>query len=291
MTANESIFYQPEALPVEADCILWGLPWDNTVTGRPGARFGPHAIRRATLQTEDFSPYSRHDISDIKIHDAGDVDLPFGDTGKSLGLIYAEASALLQYDKPLITLGGEHLITYPLIQAFYEKYADNLFVIQCDAHADLRTDYMDVTLSHATVMHLIHELIGISNTAAVGIRSGSQQEWAILDTHPYYFGGVSGKSIEEFEPFAQENFTNRKLYITLDLDVFDPGILPGTGTPEPGGIGFKEFISLIKVLRTFDIVGADIVELAPEYDTSGISNALAAAVLRELLLTSGGKHD
>jgi agmatinase len=260
------------------------------VSGRPGARFGPDALRSATLGVEDYSPYLDRDISEIKLFDSGDLEIPFGDTDKALGCIRTHSLKLLPYHGRLISLGGEHLVSWPVIEALYQQYGDKLFVIQFDAHADMRTEYLGVTLSHATIMNLITGLIGINNTAVIGIRSGTKEEWKFLRSHPHYFYGLSSRVLNSFAEFARAELSAKYVYITLDLDVFDPSIFPGTGTPEPGGISFRDFIDIITILDGFDIVGADIVELAPDYDHSGISSALAATVLRELLLIIGKKQ-
>ena len=278
------VFYQEMVSPQDADCILVGIPWDGTVSGRPGTRFGPQAIRSATLNVEDYSPYLDRDISDIRIYDAGDIELPHGDTGAALDLIRETYAQLRRLDTKMIVLGGEHLITLPVIEVLHETYGDHLFVVQFDAHADLREEYLGVQLSHATVMRNISRSIGIENTAVIGVRSGTRDEWRMLREHPYFFSEVTSLNVDDFRTLVQKKLVGNKIYITVDLDVFDPGVMPGTGTPEPGGIGFRTFVDLLKSLDGLDIIGADIVELAPDYDHSGISSALAATVLRELLL-------
>ena len=283
MAAHPGIFYSKYSPIEKAGHIILGIPWDGTVSGRPGTRFGPLSIRTATLGVEDYSPYQHRDISDLKIFDAGDIEIPVGDSTAVLTAIRNEYSRLINENAPLVTLGGEHLITLPLVQLIHEKYGDDLFVVQFDAHADLRTDYLGVEFSHATVMHHVSGLVGVDNTAAIGIRSGSRDEWERLRSHPNYFGGASGRAVDEIGALAK-TLAGRKLYITCDLDIFDPGIMPGTGTPEPGGIGFRDFIAILKNFNGCDIIGADLVELAPDYDSSGISSALAATVLREILL-------
>jgi agmatinase len=283
--SSTGVFFRPQSPLQKSDISLIGLPWDGTVSNRPGARFGPEAIRAATLGIEDYSPYLGFDISHLKIHDAGDIELPFGDTSAALDMIRREYSRIV--DRKPVALGGEHLVSWPLIQEMYERHGDELFVIQFDAHADLREQYLGVDLSHATVMNLISCLVGRENTAVIGIRSGTSEEWRALHSHPNYFGGARGKPIETFPPFAERSLKGRKVYISLDLDIFDPGIMPGTGTPEPGGISFPDFIPLLQSLQRADIVGADIVELAPVYDHSGISQALAGTVLRELCILIG----
>ncbi|MHB9027270.1 MAG: agmatinase [Candidatus Latescibacterota bacterium] len=284
---STGIFYRPQVPLEEADIALLGLPWDGTVSNRAGTRFGPEAIRSATLGIEDYSPYQDRDISRLNIHDAGDPELPFGDTQACLRMISEEYAAVASVKKT-VALGGEHLVSWPLIRFMHERYGGDLFVLQLDAHADLREQYLGVRHSHATVMNLAAELIGHENMAAAGIRSGTPDEWKLLRSNPRYFGGARGRPMEDFESFAR-GLENRKVYLTVDVDVFDPGVMPGTGTPEPGGISFPEFVRLIRALRGVEIVGADIVELAPDYDHSGISQALAGTALREILLLMGGK--
>jgi agmatinase len=278
---SAGIFFRPQVPLQKADAAIIGLPWDGTVSNRPGARFGPEAIRSATLGIEDYSPYLKDDISRLKIHDAGDLELPLGDTAAALDMIHREYSSISC--KKTVALGGEHLVSWPLVQAMHERYGKDLFVIQFDAHADLREQYLGVKFSHATVMNLITGLLGRENSAMVGIRSGAAEEWKILRHHPHYFGEVAGKPLDTFPAFVG-SLKGRKVYLSIDLDIFDPGIMPGTGTPEPGGISFSGFIPLLQALENVDIVGADIVELAPVYDHSGISQALAGTVLRETLL-------
>lgn len=279
------IFYRPQASLEAADIAILGLPWDGTVSNRAGTRFGPEAIRSATLGIEDYSPYQDRDISCLNIHDAGDPELPFGDTAACLRMIREEYAALAM-TRRTVALGGEHLVSWPLIQVMHERYGERLYIIQFDAHADLREQYLGVRYSHATVMNLASELVGRENMAAVGIRSGTPDEWNILRGNPRYYGGALGKPLDSFGELAGA-LAGRAVYLTIDVDVFDPGVMPGTGTPEPGGISFPDFVRLLKTLDGLDIVGADIVELAPDYDHSGISQALAGTVLREVLLMMG----
>lgn len=282
------IFFRPQVPLEEADVAIIGFPWDGTVSNRPGARFGPEAIRSATLGVENYSPYLDRDISQMNIHNAGDIELPFGDTDACLALIYRAYAGLAPCKT--VALGGEHLVAWPLVRVMHERFGDELFVIQLDAHADLREHYLGVRESHATVMRLIASLVGRENTAAVGVRSGTAEEWEILRSHPRYYGGAAGHPLAAFGEFCS-GLANRKVYLTIDMDVFDPSVMPGTGTPEPGGIFFPEFVRLMKALESADIIGADIVELAPDYDHSGISAALAGTVLREVLLLMAGERN
>jgi agmatinase len=275
--------------PEDASVAIIGIPFDGTVSNRPGARFGPEAVRSATLGAEDYSPYLDRDIATVSIHDAGDLELPIGDTAAVLRVIGENYRTLTAAGPRVVALGGEHLVSLPLIEATHERYGDDLFVVQLDAHTDLRHDYLGVALSHAAVMHHVKARLGADHMAQIGIRSGAVDEWRELRAHPYFFGSLAPRPLESFPAFARETLAGRPIYLTIDLDVFDPGILPGTGTPEPGGISFREAMALLKSLidARADIIGADIVELAPDYDHSGISAALAATLLRELILMMG----
>ncbi len=287
---NSGIFFQPIVSPADADCILLGLPFDGTVSGRPGARFGPAAIRAATRNEEDYSPYRDRDIATLRIADAGDMDLPHGDTAAVLATILDTARGLVRQDAPLVSLGGEHLVTLPVVRALHEQYGRDLAVIQFDAHADLREEYLGVAMSHTAVLHHICGLLGPDNVVQVGVRSGTADEFRLIRGRAGYFGGVFGRPLDEFGGYAARAFAGRKVYVTVDLDIFDPSACPGTGTPEPGGLTFREFLPLLDGIADLDIVGCDIVELSPDFDPSGISAALAAVILRELLLIAGKGH-
>lgn len=278
------IFCQEYTGAAEADRILIGLPYDGTTSNRPGTRFGPAAIREATLNVEDYSPELRRDISELNLHDAGDVELPFGDTAAALVRIQETYASLADHKARIIALGGEHLVTLPLIRVMHRIYGNKLFVVQFDAHADLRTEYLGVEFSHATVMHHVSTIAGPEHTAAVGIRSGSADEWRALQTRPNCFGRFAGRRIDEFPDFVRSLPADTIFYLTIDLDVFDPSLFPGTGTPEPGGLFWHEFMPLLTPFAGRDIAGIDIVELSPHYDHSGVSSAVAATVLRECLL-------
>lgn len=289
MQGKTGIFYQPMSPAEHASVAVLGIPFDGTVSNRPGARFGPTAIREATLGIEDYSPYLDRDVSTVVLHDRGDLELPIGDTGKVLAAISREYRELSGQCDRVIALGGEHLVSLPLIETMHERYGDDLFLIQFDAHADLRREYLGVSRSHCSVMRHATDLIGRERVAVIGIRSGTGEEWTELRTHPNFFGPLGQKPLDAFPSFVRETLPGRKVYLTIDLDVFDPSFLPGTGTPEPGGISFRDAMAMLQALAAADIeiVGADLVELAPDYDHSGISAALAGTLLRELILLMG----
>ncbi len=262
----------------ESAVIVLGAPYDGTVSFRPGTRFGPGAVRQELDGLETYSPYQEKDMTDYRFCDVGDIPLPFGNTERVLDEIYNAAKEVLANEKKTMVIGGEHLISYPLLKAYLEAYPD-MHIIHLDAHADLREDYLGERLSHATVMRRAYESLGSGRIWQFGIRSGTKDEFEF---------GAKHTSMQMFDlqgmAEAVKAIGDRPIYITLDLDVLDPSVFGGTGTPEPGGVTFKELIQGLMTLKGANIVGADMVELAPHYDNSGVSTAVACKLLRELLL-------
>lgn len=257
---------------------ILGCPYDGSASFRPGARFGPSAIRRASWGIETFSPYFQRDLSQCSIHDMGDLELPLGEKKASLDLIRMALRKILSGKKFPILLGGDHLITLPIIEEIFPIYP-RLHLLQIDAHADLREDYLGESLSHSTVMKRVIERLGEGRLFQIGIRSGVEEEFRFARKM---------KSIVSLDSGALSSLIkrlrNQPVYITLDLDVIDPSLLPGVGTPEPGGLCFQEFISLLRTLQPLHVVGFDIVELTPDYDLTQISSITASVILREMIL-------
>lgn len=263
--------------------VIFGAPFDGTTSFRPGTRFGPAAVRNESFGIETYSPYQDRDLSEIKVFDSGDLELPFGNTPAVLDLIYKRTKVILSDGKMPVMIGGEHLVTLGAFRAVYEKYPDAA-VIQLDAHADLRDDYLGEKLSHACVIRRIWELAGDNRIFQAGIRSGEKSEFEFAQAHTR----MQKFDLSGFSDIAA-SAAGRPVYFTLDLDVLDPSVFSGTGTPEAGGVGFSELINAVLKLKLLNIVGFDITELSPVYDASGVSTAAACKILRELLLTTGGK--
>jgi len=265
--------------------VILGCPYDGSASFRPGARFGPSAIRRASWGIETFSPYFQRDLSQCSIHDMGDLELPLGEKKISLGLIRKALGKILSGRKLPIILGGDHLITLPIIEEILPLYPQ-LYIIHIDAHTDLREEYLGEFLSHCTVMRRLIERLGEGRLFQIGIRSGTEDEFKLARKI---------KSIISLEPASLNSMIrrlrNKPVYITLDLDVIDPSLLPGVGTPEPGGFTFQEFISLLKKLQTLHVIGFDIVELTPDYDPTQVSSITASVILREMILAFCLKKD
>jgi len=261
----------------EAKWVMVGIPYDGTCSYRPGTRFGPEMIRTAAWGLEDYSPYQKKELSEVAFYDAGELDLPLGNRDKCLDIITQAARETLDAGKQWLGIGGEHLVTYPAIQAYVEKYSD-LAIVHFDAHADLREEYLGECLSHASVMRLATNLIGADNLVQIGIRSGTKEEFDWMTEH--------NSLIENRAqiPAILDKLRDRPVYLSIDLDVLDPSIMSGTGTPEAGGMSFNELISWLRAVSGLNIVGADVVELSPHYDHSGVSTVTAAKVVREVLL-------
>ena len=262
----------------EADIVIFGAPFDSTTTYRPGTRFASKAIRSESYGLETYSPYQDKDLEDIKVFDGGDIELPFGNPRKALDMIGEKAKVILDAGKLPCMIGGEHLVTLGMFEEVQKKYPD-IRVIHFDAHTDLRNEYLGETLSHASVIRRIWDIIGDDRIYQFGIRSGERDEfyWAKEHTqlNKFNFDGLD-EAIKDCEGYP--------VYFTIDLDVLDPSIFPGTGTPEAGGVSFLQLLSAIIKVSELNIVGIDVNELAPNLDQSGVSTAVACKVIRELLL-------
>ena len=256
-----------------SDIIMLGLPFDGTVSYRPGSRFAPEQIRLASWGLEEYSPNFDKHLEDVNFHDAGDLELPLGNTYKSLEVIEQNVEDIYKDGKKVFGIGGEHLVTLPEIKAVSKFYKD-LAIVHFDAHTDLREEYLGEEMSHSAVIRHASKIVAPENIKQIGIRSGMKEEFEFMKKH--------GTLVHKFEEL--DVLKSKKIFVTVDLDVLDPSVMPGTGTPESGGMQFRELIDWFKYLKNFDIIGADVVELAPDYDASGVSTAVAAKVIRELLM-------
>ena len=264
----------------QARMVLYGAPFDSTTSFRPGARFGPSAMRHESFGLETYSPYQDADLTDCAVFDSGDLELCFGSAQAALEDIEARAAEILQDGKFPLLLGGEHLVTLGAVRAAVERYPD-LHIVHFDAHADLRDDYLGAKLSHACVLRRCHELVGDGRVHQFCVRSGDREEFrfaeAHTDMHPFGFDGL-----ERTVSVLRERRV--PVYFTIDLDCLDPSAFPGTGTPEAGGVSFLQLLEAIRTVCAADVVGADVNELAPMLDASGVSTAAACKTLRELIL-------
>lgn len=263
----------------ESQIVIFGAPFDGTTSYRPGTRFAAAAMRNESTGIETYSPYQDRDLEDYNIFDGGDLEFVFGNPAKNIAIIKEYVAGLLKDNKIPAMIGGEHLVTLGAVQAVAEKYKD-LHIIHFDAHADLRDDYLGEKLSHATVLHRVWDIVGDNKIFQFGIRSGEKGEFEFAKNHTY-MNKFDMKTLDE----VIAKLKNKPVYITIDLDVLDSSVFPGTGTPEAGGITFKELINAIMLFQNLEnIVAFDINELSPMLDTSGASTACACKVLREMLL-------
>ena len=256
-----------------SDIIMLGLPFDGTVSYRTGSRFAPEQIRLASWGLEEYSPLFDKELSDVNFHDAGDLEFPLGNTYKTLEQIETNVREIYKDGKRVFGIGGEHLVTLPEVKAVSEFYKD-LAVVHFDAHTDLREEYLGEKTSHSADIIHISEFVKPQNIKQIGIRSGMKEEWDFMrlnNTLCHKYSDIDA-------------LKDKPVFVTVDLDCLDTSIMPGTGTPEAGGMTFNELTGWFKYLKDFNIVGADVVELAPDYDASGASTAVATKVIRELLM-------
>jgi len=265
-----------------APVVLLGAPLDVTVSFRPGTRFGPARIRDVSDGIEDYSPVLDRDLTQVPFYDAGDVDLPYGDPDAALAAIEAAVAGVAGTGRLPVVLGGEHLLTLAAVRAVHRVHPD-LVVVQFDAHADLRDDYLGVRQSHATVMRRIGELVGFERLYQLGIRSGTRDEFAFGRARTRFYPLQLLEALDHVLPLL----AGRPLYVTIDIDVVDPGFAPGTGTPEPGGITPGELLAALHRMRDLRVVGLDVVEVCPPQDASDITAVLAAKLVREAILAFG----
>lgn len=280
MERNVENFIGCESEYEDAALVIFGAPFDSTTSFRPGARFGSAAIRHESFGLEVYSPYQDIEITDYNIFDSGDIELCFGSAESALADIEERADEIINDGKLPFMIGGEHLVTLGNVRAVLKKYPD-IHIIHFDAHADLRDDYLGAKLSHACVLRRCHDLIGDGRIHQFCIRSGEKTEFEFAskhtDMHKFDFTGLK----ETIDKLISDNIP---VYFTIDLDCLDPSCFPGTGTPEAGGVSFKELLAAIEQVTKANIVGADVNELAPMLDNSGASTAMAAKVVRELLI-------
>ncbi len=279
LKTNVETFIGCDAAYKEADTVLFGAPYDCTTSFRPGARFASAAMRRESYGLELYSPYQGKELTDRKIFDGGDLELPFGAPEPMLRMIERQTADILKDGKRPFMLGGEHLVTLGAVRAAVKKFPD-LHILHFDAHADLRDDYLGQKLSHACVLRRCHELVGDGKIYQFGIRSGDKSEfdWGRerVFTRLFDFEGLQN---------AFAALAGKPVYLTVDLDVLDPSVFPGTGTPEPGGVSFDALRKAVTdACGALNVVAADVNELSPHYDASGASTAVACKIVREMLI-------
>ncbi len=263
---------------VKGEMALIGVPFDGTASYRAGARFGPGAIREGSQSLEMYSAFVNVDLDEVSYIDRGDLEVPPGNAQRIVEIVEEEIGRVLADGLRPVVLGGEHTITLGVIRALAGIY-DDLTVLQLDAHADMRDEYRGEALTHATIMRRVQEIIPPERIIRFGIRSGTREELQMAGVSL----PITGR--RDIEGLIKSIGVNVPLYVTIDMDVFDPSLVPGVGNPEPGGLTYREFIQLVRGLSYRRIVGFDVMELAPQYDHSNVSAIVAASVVKELLLS------
>ena len=258
-----------------ARIVMLGMPYDGTCSNRPGTRFAPQQIRLESVGIETYSPTFDSDLEDVNFFDAGDLEFPFGNASKTLDIIEKNVDEIYGAGKKLLGIGGEHLVTFASIRAICRHFdPKSVAVVHFDAHTDLRKEYLGEELTHAGVMYRIGQIIGFENIAQIGIRSGEKVEFELMKKF----------DTQMKNPVELSKFKGKNIFVTIDLDVLDLGEMSGVGTPEAGGMPYKELLVWLKELKNYNIVGADVVELAPDIDPTRVSTATACKAVRETLM-------
>ena len=280
---ENSIFMGAKRSPDDCSIGIFGVNYDGTCSFKPGARFGPEAIRQVSSCLETYCPKLNKDLEDIMYVDFGSIIIDKNDSKSVIESVKLVTNFLINKRLSPIMLGGEHSITTGAIEALVKKYPD-LILVQLDAHADLRESYIGNKHSHACTMKRCLEVLPKKKILQVGIRSGTKEEFQFMHNNNQLVNFCPGGNAQKLRE-ALLQYSKCPIYLTIDLDWFDPSLLAGTGTPEPGGFFWNDFEEILKTLRDFKVVASDIVELSPEIDKSGVSSIVAAKVLRSLILS------
>ncbi len=252
--------------------VLFGVPFDATVSFRPGEKLAPNRIRESSYNMERYSLFNDYDLKDAGIYDMGDIS-DYHDPEEMLDEVYGVVDQITGDKKFPIMMGGEHSITTGALRKIKSK------VIFIDAHTDFRDSYMGEKYSHASVARRISEIVGKENILSIGIRSVSPEEKE-EGTQDYI------SSYEVRKDYASvlkkvKKFSDGPIYFSIDFDGFDPSYAPGVGTPEPFGIDPYIVLDIMKIIRK-KIVGLDVVEISPTYD-NGNTTMLAARIIQEVI--------
>ncbi|MGZ4121199.1 MAG: agmatinase [Actinomycetota bacterium] len=258
-----------------APIVIQGAPYDGGVSYRAGARLAPNEVRLASDSIESYSPRTRRDLLDVDLADAGDIDLDGVDAETAIERIAAATESRARARAVVVTLGGDHSVSIGTSRGLRAVYPDLVHVV-FDAHMDMRASYDGSDLSHACgTRHMAHA----GPTCVLGVRSGAREEYADADKL------LVAWSEDIAVPDAmREHISSSPVFVSVDMDVLDPSILPGTGTPEPGGPTYRELREALLALAGARVVGMDLVEVAPSIDSSGLSPIVAAELARDAIL-------
>ena len=248
---------------------------------------GPGEIRRASDLIETYAPHLAADLADLALADAGDVQVPDVSPREALQAAAAELRQVLAPSQRWALLGGDHTTTAAVVEVALEHYPD-LRVVQFDAHPDLRGEYLGEAWNYASAMTRVLDHLGADRLYQIGLRTGDREEWEPpRGTH--IFPGWAGSAADAAASIAGA-LAGQPLYVTIDIDVLDPSIAPGTGAPEPGGISVPDLLAALRHLGAARVIGFDLVEVSPRWDPSGRTGITAAAIVRDAILTWWGRR-
>jgi agmatinase len=265
-----------------ADVVLYGIPFEGRVNQRKGAALGPGQIRRASDWIETYVPALGLDLADLALADAGDVAVPDAEPRAALAAVAAALGAVLDPQQRWVFLGGDHTVAAPIVAVALRHYPD-LCVVQLDAHPDLRREYLGEAWNYASAMTRVLDHLPPERLFQIGLRTGDREEW-VHARGTRVFPGWAMPAREAAAAAAAE-IAGRPVYVTIDIDVLDPAVAPGTGAPEPGGIGVPDLLAALRELPGASVVGFDLVEVSPVWDPSGRTAIIAADIVREAILT------
>lgn len=264
------------------DVAVWGIPFDAAVSNRPGARFGPQGVRRASaiLEGDPQYPFHADPFETLAVVDYGDCSLDYGRHFDVPRQIQGQAQEVIDAGTTLLSIGGDHYVTWPLLQAHAKKHGP-MALVQFDAHQDTWFDE-EVRIDHGSfVARAVRSgIILPERSIQIGIRTHAPDDCGLEIIYGEHFESLSVREIAER---IKARVGDAKTYITFDIDCLDPAYAPGTGTPVAGGLSSREALAILRNLSPLDIVGADVVEVAPAYDHADITSIAGAAVMQHYL--------
>ncbi|WP_149086514.1 agmatinase [Pseudomonas prosekii] len=272
------------------DLVISGVPFDTATSNRPGSRFGPRSIREASVQSAwvrhwpwDFDPF---DV--LACIDYGDCSFDYGSPQETPEKIKAHADHILAAGAAMLTLGGDHFISYPLLQAHAAKHGP-LSMIHFDAHHDTESDGEDKRIDHGSMFyHAVREgLVDPSRSIQIGQRMTNDESMGFQVVDARQANTTSSQSIART---IRERVGNHPVYLTFDIDCLDPAFAPGTGTPVCGGLSSFHALEILRGLRGINVIGMDVVEVAPAYDHAEITSLVAAALAMEMICLYAARH-
>jgi agmatinase len=280
----------------DVDVAVVGVPFDSGVSYRPGARFGPAHVRESSRLLRpynpalDIEPFARQQVVD-----AGDMAVNPFDIGEAIAAIEGGARELLERARRLMTIGGDHTIALPLLRALHAVHGP-IAVVHFDAHLDTWDTYFGAAYTHGTPFRRAAEegLLDQSGCLHVGIRGSLYAASDLVQDAELGFQVVHSREVDDLGirgvvERLQARVEERPVYVSVDIDVLDPAFAPGTGTPEAGGLTSRELLAILRSFADLNLVGADLVEVAPAYDHAEITGIAASHVAYELVSAMAGQ--